>query len=139
MTRLIVISIAACMLSVSVVRPAFAASLEDMWAKVKSFTVETKDAALDSGRQLVRETDAKIKELQGKADKSSGDAKAAYERSIKDLKEKRDAAAIKLDEMGKATSSATGSAWDATKQGFSDAYKDLQQSYDKATGSDMKK
>lgn len=134
MTRLFAIGVAACMLSASLMQPALAASLEEMWAKVKSFTVETKDAALDSGKQLVRETDTKIKELEGKADKSSGDAKAAYERSIKDLKEKREAAAVKLDEMGKAS----GSAWDATKQGFSDAYKDLQQSYDKATNSDKK-
>ena len=134
MTRLFAIGVAACMLSASLTQPAFAASLEEMWAKVKSFTVETKDAALDSGKQLVRETDAKIKELEGKADKSSGDAKAAYERSIKDLKEKREAAAVKLDELGKAS----GSAWDATKQGFADAYKDLQQSYDKATDSDKK-
>lgn len=134
MTRVIAIGIAACLLGVALSQPASAASLEEMWAKVKSFTVETKDAALDSGKQLVRETDTKIKELEGKADKSSGDAKAAYERSIVDLKEKREAAAVKLDEMGKAS----GSAWEATKQGFSDAYKDLQQSYDKATNSDKK-
>ena len=135
MTRMIAISVAAaCMLSATLAQPVLSASLEDRWAKVKSFTVETKDAALDTGKQLVRETDTKIKELQDKADKSSGDAKAAYERSIKDLKEKREAAAVKLDEMGKAS----GSAWEATKQGFSDAYKDLQQSYDKATDSDKK-
>lgn len=134
MTRVIAIGVAACMLSVSLSHPVLSASLEEMWAKVKSFTVETKDAALDTGKQLVRETDTKIKELQDKADKSSGDAKAAYERSIKDLKEKREAASAKLDEMGKAS----GSAWEATKKGFSDAYKDLQQSYDKATDSDKK-
>lgn len=134
MTRVIAITVAACLSSAVLAQPVLAASLEDMWAKVKSFTVETKDAALDTGKQLVRETDAKIKDLEGKAEKSSGDAKAAYERSIKDLKEKREAAAVKLDEMGKAS----GSAWEATKQGFSDAYKDLQQSYDKATDSDKK-
>lgn len=138
MTRLFAIGVAACMLSASWLQPVVAASLEEMWAKVKSFTIETKDAALDSGKQLVREADTKIKELQGKADKSTGEVKAAYERSIKDLKEKREAAAVKLDEMGKATGSATGSAWEATKEGFSDAYKDLQQSYDKATNSDKK-
>lgn len=134
MTRMIAIGVAVCMLSASLSQPVFSASLEDMWAKVKSFTVETKDAALDTGKQLVRETDTKIKELQDKADKSSGDAKSAYERSIKDLKEKREAAAVKLDELGKAS----GSAWDSTKKGFADAYKDLQQSYDKATDSDKK-
>ena len=109
-------------------QPVVAASqLGEAWAKVRSFTIETKDAALEHGRALMRETDAKIKQLEDKAAESSGDARAAYQRSVADLKVKREQAATKLDDMGKAT----GSAWDATKNGFADAYKDLRESVDK--------
>jgi hypothetical protein len=132
MARVITLGLIACALTLSFSPAAFSASqLDDAWARVKSFTVENKDAAVAYGKQLVQDTDAKIKELQTKADKSSGDAKGAYERSIDDLKEKRDAAAAKLDDMGKAS----GKAWDATKQGFADAYKELGQSYDKTVES----
>ena len=132
MARMITLGVIAAALAMSLSPVAVAASqLDDAWNQVKSFTVENKDAAVDYGKKLVRDTDAKLKELQDKADKSSGDTKAAYERSIKDLKVKRDAAAAKLDEMGKAS----GHAWDSTKQGFADAYKDLGQSYDKAVDS----
>lgn len=102
--------------------------VRETWDQVKSFTIEKKDAALDYGKGLVRETDAQIKELEEKAAKSTGETKAAYERSIKELKEKRAKAAGKLDEMGEAT----GNAWDATKEGFAEAYKDLRQSAGKA-------
>jgi hypothetical protein len=50
---------------------------------------------------------------------------------MKEMKEKRAETAKKLDELGKASAQS----WDATKQGFSDAYKDLQKSYDKAVAS----
>ena len=47
---------------------------------------------------------------------------------MKELKGKQAETSKKLDELGKASASS----WDATKQGFADAYKDLQKSYDKA-------
>ena len=43
---------------------------------------------------------------------------------------KADAAAAKLDKMEKDS----GSAWNDAKQGFADAYRDLQNAYDKAVG-----
>jgi hypothetical protein len=50
------------------------------------------------------------------------------QKQIKDLKAKQAVAAKKLDEMGKSSSSA----WDDSKEGFSNAYKDLAQSAEKA-------
>lgn len=109
--------------------PAYAASqVGEAWDQVKTFTVEKKQAAVEYGKNLVRETDEKIKELEAQAAKSSGEAKAAQERSIKELKAKRAQTEAKLDDMGKAS----GNAWDATKQGFADAYKDLSQSFNRA-------
>ncbi len=100
----------------------------DAWDTVKAYTVEKKSDAVAYGKKLVRETDNKIKGLETKASKASGETKAKYQEEIKELKSKRAAASKKLDEMGKAT----GDAWDSAKDGFADAYKDLHQSFEKA-------
>lgn len=119
----------ACAVGLFTPKPVLAASqVGEAWDQVKTFTVEKKQAAVEYGKNLVRETDEKIQELEVQAAKSSGEAKAAQERSLEELKAKRAETANKLDDMSKAS----GSAWDATKQGFADAYKDLSQSFNRA-------
>src|SRR6185436_13325866 len=100
----------------------------EAWDTVKSYTVEKKDEAMAYGRKLVRQTDREIGALEKKAAKASGEAKAQFESDVQELKVKRGEASKKLDEMGKATSGA----WDEAKNGFADAYKDLQDSYHRA-------
>jgi hypothetical protein len=100
----------------------------DAWDTVKSYSIEKKKDAVAYGKKLVRESDAKIKGLENKAAKASGDAKARYNREITDLKTKRKNASKKLDDMGKATAAA----WDNAKNGFADAYRDLHESFEKA-------
>jgi len=113
------------LLAFIVPQPALAA---DTWDNVKSYTVEKKDEAVAYGKKLVRETDREIASLERKAAKASGEAKAQFQSDVKELKVKRTEAAKKLDEMGKAS----GAAWEEAKNGFADAYKDLQDSYHKA-------
>jgi hypothetical protein len=100
----------------------------DVWNTVKSYTVERKNDAVAYGRKLVRNTDREIRALERKAEKATGEAKVQLQSDINELKAKRKQASQKLDQMGKAT----GAAWDEAKDGFADAYKDLQESYDKA-------
>jgi hypothetical protein len=100
----------------------------EAWDTVKAYTVEKKNEAVAYGKKLVRETDAKIDELQAKAAKASGDTKARYDKEIESLKAKRAQASKKLDEMAKAS----GAAWESAKQGFADAYKDLHEAFRKA-------
>ena len=100
----------------------------DAWDTVKAYTVEKKNDAVAYSKKLVSETDTKIKQLEAKASKASGDTKAEYDKAVKDLKAKRVQASKKLDEMGKAS----GAAWDEAKNGFADAYKDLHEAYEKA-------
>ena len=100
----------------------------EAWDTLKSYTVEKKSDAVAYGKKLVRESDSKIKKLEAKSSKASGETKARYEQTIKDLKVKRAQTASKLDEMGKAS----GAAWDSAKSGFADAYKDLHESFEKA-------
>jgi hypothetical protein len=98
------------------------------WNEVKTYTVEKKDDAITFGKQLMREADVKIRDLERRAAKSTGEVKAAHEKNMNDLKDKRALTAAKLDAMGKAS----GNAWEATKNGFADAGRDLQRAYDKA-------
>jgi hypothetical protein len=107
--------------------PALALAAE-AWDTVRTYTVEKKNEAVAYGKKLVRQTDREIKKLDRKAAKASGEAKAQFESDMKELKVKRAEASRKLDEMGKAS----GAAWDEAKNGFADAYKDLQDSYHKA-------
>jgi len=100
----------------------------DAWDTVKAYTVEKKNEAVAYSKKLVSESDTKIKQLEAKASKASGDTKVEYDKVVKDLKAKRLQASKKLDEMGKAT----GAAWDSAKEGFADAYKDLHEAYEKA-------
>ncbi len=95
---------------------------------LKTYSLEKKNEAVAYGKRLLKETDAKIAQLQAKASKVSGEAKAAYDKQMADLEVQRSAAAAKLDEMQKKS----GHAWNDAKQGFAEAYKELQHAYDKA-------
>ena len=100
----------------------------EAWDTVKAYTVEKKNEAVAYSKKLVSESDTKIKELEARASKASGDTKVQYDKAVKNLKAKRAQTSKKLDEMGKAT----GTAWDSAKNGFADAYKDLHEAYEKA-------
>ncbi len=95
---------------------------------LKTYSLEKKDEAVAYGRQLLKDSDAAVTELQAKASKASGEAKARFDKEMTALKAQRTAAAAKLDEMGKRS----GAAWNEAKQGFAEAYKELQHAYDKA-------
>jgi hypothetical protein len=100
----------------------------EAWDTIKAYGSDKQKEALAHGKQLMKEADDKMAQLEAKSAKASGDAKAQYEKEIKALKASRDKASAKLAEME--TSSA--SAWDDTKKGFADAYKELHQAYGKA-------
>jgi hypothetical protein len=68
------------------------------------------------------------------AKNSTAEAKAEHEKNMRGLQAKKKEAQEQLDKMAKATSDA----WDATKEGFSNAYKDLHVAYEKATASAKK-
>ena len=100
----------------------------EAWDTIKAYGSDKQKEAVAHGKQLMKEADDKIAQLEAKSAKAFGDAKAQYEKEIKALKASRDQASAKLAEMEKSSASA----WDATKKGFADAYKDLHQAYGKA-------
>lgn len=98
------------------------------WEKFKAFTHQQKSQAVAQGKQLIAETDQKIEALKKEGRQSSAEAKAAHAANMKDLQAKKQQAQAALAKMEKAS----GKVWDATKEGFSSAYKDLGAAYDKA-------
>ena len=101
---------------------------KEAWETFKAYLAHQKDEAVADGKMLLKKADTKIEELEGDAAKASGDAKVEYEKTIKNLKEMRAHAANKLDDLGNSSSDA----WDATKDGFVEAYKDLYDAYKEA-------
>jgi hypothetical protein len=94
----------------------------------KAYMIDKKNDAVEHGKVLLNKTDAEIEKLQAKADEASGDAKVAYQKEIENLKEKRSAAANKLDEL----EDASADSWDDAKDGFAEAYKALYDAYEEA-------
>jgi Skp family chaperone for outer membrane proteins len=103
----------------------------DTTDKIKSYSVEKKNEAVAYGKKITSDLDAKIKALEAQVARDTSSAKADAQRELKELKAKRAETSKKLNELGRATAQS----WDSTKQGFADAYKDLQQAYDKAVAS----
>ena len=95
---------------------------------IKDYTVEKKDDAVAHAKKLGRDVDAKIKQLEADASKSSAETKAAAQEMMKELKATRAKMTQKTNDLSKAT-------WDDTKKGFADAFKDVAMAYDKAVAS----
>jgi uncharacterized protein HemX len=98
------------------------------WEKIKTFAHDSKKEAVAEGRKMIAATDKKIEEMKKETAKATGDAKKAHEANMKELQAKRKAAQAELDKMQKSAANT----WDATKAGFSNAYKDLHTAYEKA-------
>ncbi len=104
------------------------------WEKVKAFTHQQKNDAVAEGKKLMAATDKHVAELSKQAKGAAAETKAEHEKNMLELKAKKKEAQAHLDKMGKAT----GDAWDATKEGFSKAGKDLHAAYEKAAASAKK-
>lgn len=118
-------------LSASVLLAASALSMAaepTAWEKIKSFAHDSKNEAVSEGKKMIAATDKQIARLKQEIAKSSGEAKVAHEQNMKELQAKRKVAQAELSRMQKSAANT----WDATKQGFSNAYQDLHQTYEKA-------
>jgi len=99
--------------------------------KISSYAHERKTEAVAEGRRLIAEADGKIAEIKKQAQHSSAEAKAAHEANMKELQQKKKEAQQQLARLQRASSKT----WDATKEGFSNAYRAMRASYEKATAS----
>lgn len=110
------------------------AATPSTWEQFKTFTHQQKNEAVAEGKKVLAAMDKQIAEMSKQVKSSTGEAKAEQEKNMKELVAKKKEAQSQLDKMGKATSNA----WDATKEGFGNAAKDLQAAYDKAAASAKK-
>jgi uncharacterized protein YukE len=130
---IIIAVIAALVITIPLSGPALGETTSDELAKetkeameaFRAYMVEKKNDAIEHGKVLLDKTDAEVDVLQAKADEASGDAKVAYQKEIENLKQKREVAAKKLDEL----EDASADSWDDAKDGFTEAYKALYDAY----------
>ncbi len=104
------------------------AANDSWWDQFKAYTHQQKNDAVKAGRTLIADTDKKIDELKAQTRNASAETKAAHEKNMAELQDKKKAAQAELAKLEKSTSAV----WDATKTGFSKAARELGQAYDKA-------
>jgi len=95
---------------------------------IRDYSVEKKDEAVAHAKRLAADLDARIKELEARAAKETGEAKARAQAQLKELRAKRAEASRKLGELGRAGRAS----WDRAKEGFANAYRDLAAAYERA-------
>ena len=100
--------------------------------KISSYAHERKTEAVAEGKRLIAEADKKIAEMKRQAQHSTVEAKAAHEANMKELAQKKKEAQQQLAKLQKSSSKT----WEATKEGFANAYQAMRASFDKATSSD---
>ncbi len=83
--------------------------------------MKSREEYIDKLAAQLKEWSIKVDELESKAHAATADAKVEYEKQIKLLKDKRDTATQKLQEL----KSASTSAWDTLKAGSEEAWADL--------------
>lgn len=98
------------------------------WERFKAYSHTEKEIATQEGKKLIAATDRQIDEMKKQAKTADKKTRAAYEAEIKTLEAKKKDAKAHLDKMTKASANS----WDAAKEGFANAYRDLHQAYDKA-------
>ena len=110
------------------------AANDSWWAQFKAYTHQQKNDAVKAGKAFIADTDKKIDELKTQTRNASAETKAAHEKNMAELQDKKKAAQAELAKLEKSTSEV----WDATKTGFSNAARELGQAYDKAVAAARK-
>lgn len=89
------------------------------------FTIQEKDDYVRSMEQELRNMDVNMGELREKAARLGGEAQKELDAKMKVLKEKKDAAAVKLEKM----KAASGRAWEDLKEDTDASVRDLKDAF----------
>ena len=101
---------------------------KEAYDATKAYTQEQIQAFREQTESKLAEYEKEIDQLQTKAEKLGGDAKAKAEQQLTALRQKYDEVPGKL----KALSSSSGNAWEQIKSGIDAAMEDLANAYKKA-------
>jgi uncharacterized protein HemX len=94
---------------------------KEAYDTTKAYTQEQMQAFREQTEAKLAEYEKDIDQLQVKAEKMGGDAKAKAEQQLTVLRQKRDAVSEKMKELG----SSTEGAWEQIKSGIDEALEDL--------------
>ena len=101
---------------------------KDAYEATKAYTQEQMQTIRKQMESKLDEYGNEIDQLQAKAEKLEGDAKAKAEQQLAALRQKQDAVGEKVKDLG----SASGDAWEQVKSGVDAAMEDLGNAYKKA-------
>ena len=102
--------------------------VKEAYDATKTYTQEQMQAFGEQTETRLAEYKKEIDQLQVKAEKLEGDAKAKAEQQLTALRQKRDEVSEKLKDL----SSSSGNAWEQLKSGIDAAMEDLGNAYKKA-------
>ena len=100
---------------------------KEAYEATKAYTQEQMQAVRKQMETKLDEYGKEIDQLQAKAEKLEGDAKAKAEQQLAALRQKRDAVSEKVKDLG----SSSGNAWEQLKAGIDAAMEDLGNAYKK--------
>lgn len=120
--------------ALAMLSPQAASAEEGAWQKLKSFAHDQKKEAIAEGRKVIAETNSKVSELKKDAKHSSAETRVAHKKNMQELAAKKNAAKAQLSKLQKASAQS----WDSTKEGVSNAYRELHLAYEKASASARK-
>ena len=100
---------------------------KEAYETTKAYTQEQMQAVRKQMETKLDEYGEDIDKLQAKAEQLEGDAKAKAEQQLTALRQKRDAVAEKVKELG----ASSGSAWEQLKSGIDAAMEELANTYKK--------
>jgi hypothetical protein len=107
---------------------------DSWWNQFNAYTHQQKNDAVAAGKKVIAETGRKIDELKKQAENSTAEARAANEKAVAELQDKKNAAQAELAKLEKSGSEI----WSATRTGFSNAARELAEAYDKAVAAARK-
>jgi predicted RNase H-like nuclease (RuvC/YqgF family) len=102
--------------------------VKEAYEATKAYTQEQMQAVREQMETRLDEYGKEIDQLQANVEKLGGDAKEKAEEQLAALRQKRDAVAEKVKELG----SSSGNAWEQLKAGIDAAMEDLGNAYKKA-------
>ena len=105
---------------------------EDFLRVLKGYSVAQRDEALARSKAILADLDTHIEALESEVadnwERMSESARAEAQASLRALHRQRNAAAVEYGRLQESS----GAAWERMKQGFSAAYADLHQAWEKA-------
>ena len=102
--------------------------VKEAYSATKSYTQEQMQSFREETETKLAEYEKDIDQLQAKAEKLEGDAKAKIDQQVAEMRQKKDVVSEKMMALG----TSSKNAWEEVKLGIDEAMQDLVSAYSKA-------